>query len=403
MDKISATMIVKNEEENLPRALKSIKNFVDEIVIVDTGSTDKTIEIAKEFGAKVYLHPHPKEKLILGKFIDDFSYYRNLAIHYATGDWVLIIDADGELVQTRKTLKRIKRDISRFEKDIIAVAFPTVDIQRGQVAMQFNPVRLFRNGQVKYKRRVHNKPVYKGDNIFYPDLEFRHYGYDMTPEQKLEKQERIIALLNLSLKDDPSDYELYFYFNQVYALQRNSKVSVEWGEKYIEKNDEGKINRFNHTIFFTMFRSYQTLNDRVNATKIIRKGLETCPDDMDLNVALLELGIWTDNHVMVEKGAENYIKLYDKFNGNPEAIVQNKFLLSNNPKTYTFCKQNLASIRLQQAIVHLKDIRLILDALKEEDFKRLVNKNIFKLLDAIGCFELRTILQPAAIEIQDIH
>jgi tetratricopeptide (TPR) repeat protein len=207
----------------------------------------------------------------------------------------------------------------------------------------------------------------------------------------------------LSLKDDPDDYELYFYFNQVYALQRDSKTSVEWGEKYIKKYEEGKIGRFNHTIFFTMFRSYQALNNVIAATKIIKKGLDICPDDMDLNVALLELGIWTNNHIMVEKGSENYIRLYNKFNGNPEAIVQNKFLLSNNPKTYTFCKQNIASIRLQQGIGHLKDIKIILANLNEDKFKNLVNKNIFKLLDAVGCPELRTILQPTMVEIQDIH
>ena len=70
---LAACMMMKDEEANLPRCLTSIKDIVDEIIIVDTGSTDKSIEIAESFGAKVYSHPFE------GEIIDDFSKYRNLA------------------------------------------------------------------------------------------------------------------------------------------------------------------------------------------------------------------------------------------------------------------------------------------------------------------------------------
>ena len=73
---ISACMIVKNEEEFLPNCLNSIKDAVDEIIIVDTGSTDNTIAIAKNFGAKVYHHP----------WNDSFSEARNRYLNYASGD-----------------------------------------------------------------------------------------------------------------------------------------------------------------------------------------------------------------------------------------------------------------------------------------------------------------------------
>ena len=84
---ISLCMIVKNEEENLPNALNSVKDVVDEIIIVDTGSTDNTIEIAKSFGAKVYYY----------EWNDDFASARNEALKHATCEWILSMDADDEM------------------------------------------------------------------------------------------------------------------------------------------------------------------------------------------------------------------------------------------------------------------------------------------------------------------
>ena len=84
MPLISLAMIVKNEEATLAHCLESVKPLVDEMVVVDTGSTDKTIEIAKGFGAKIYHFD----------WCDDFSAARNESLKHCTGDWVLILDAD---------------------------------------------------------------------------------------------------------------------------------------------------------------------------------------------------------------------------------------------------------------------------------------------------------------------
>src|SRR4030066_1633675 len=86
---ISVCMIVKNEEKFLAQCLKSVKDATDEIIIVDTGSADKTVEIAQSFGAKVYHHP----------WRNSFSEARNHSISYAVCDWILQIDADESLEQ----------------------------------------------------------------------------------------------------------------------------------------------------------------------------------------------------------------------------------------------------------------------------------------------------------------
>ena len=84
MAKVSLTMIVRNEEQNLPRCLESVRGLFDEIVVVDTGSTDRTKEIAAGFGARVFDFA----------WIDDFAAARNVALDHATGDYAFWLDAD---------------------------------------------------------------------------------------------------------------------------------------------------------------------------------------------------------------------------------------------------------------------------------------------------------------------
>ena len=92
--RVSLTMIVKNEEDHLPHCLESVRGVFDEIVVVDTGSSDRTREIAREFGAKVFDFP----------WIDDFAAARNEALSHATGDYVFWLDAD-DLVEPAERVK----------------------------------------------------------------------------------------------------------------------------------------------------------------------------------------------------------------------------------------------------------------------------------------------------------
>src|SRR3989338_7273874 len=100
---ISLCMIVKNEDKFLEQCINSVKNIADEIIIVDTGSTDKTKGIAKKFGAKI----------IDFKWDDDFSAARNESIKHATKDWILVLDADE--IMEEKDLAEIKAAIESAE------------------------------------------------------------------------------------------------------------------------------------------------------------------------------------------------------------------------------------------------------------------------------------------------
>src|SRR3989344_6100650 len=98
---ISLCMITKSEERFLEQCLNSVKDIVDEIIIVDTGSTDKTKEIALSFGAKVHNF----------KWIDNFSAARNESIKHATKDWIFVLDADEKLDESAK--EKIKEAIKK--------------------------------------------------------------------------------------------------------------------------------------------------------------------------------------------------------------------------------------------------------------------------------------------------
>src|SRR5471030_3198558 len=127
-NQVSLCMIVKDEEEYLPRCLSSINDIVDEIIIVDTGSTDKTVDIAKKFGAKVYYF----------KWNNNFSEARNESLKYATKDWILILDADDEFyVEDRKTFK-VLLDSNLDEKAIYyfeTLSYYGNSIQNGDIAV----------------------------------------------------------------------------------------------------------------------------------------------------------------------------------------------------------------------------------------------------------------------------
>ena len=100
MKTLGVSMIVRNESANIRDCLESVKD-ADEIVIVDTGSEDDTVEICKQYTDKVYHDP----------WRDDFSYSRNISLDYCTADYVLIIDADERLVTP---IKKLKQTINEF-------------------------------------------------------------------------------------------------------------------------------------------------------------------------------------------------------------------------------------------------------------------------------------------------
>ena len=206
---VSLCMIVKNEEDQLPRALKSVEGLADEVIVVDTGSSDRTVEIAESFGAKVYHH----------KWEKDFSKARNQSLSYATKEWIFILDADEEVV--REDIPVIKEMLAQKKHDLLSIS--VYNVSEDESFASFLPsIRFFRRKiGACYDGIVHNQ--LKFDEARYVVLRgsarIKHYGYSLAPELMKRKIERSTELLLKQLEVDPNDPFANMNLAQLYRGQ----------------------------------------------------------------------------------------------------------------------------------------------------------------------------------------
>lgn len=213
--KLTLSMIVKNEERFLRGCLESVKGLVDEIVIVDTGSTDSTKEIARSFGAKVYNF----------EWCDDFSAARNESLGNSTGDWILYLDADERIDKSYHA--KIRKLISGGKADAFLLQLKSKIGTREDA--QYHLVsypRLFRKIKgVAFSGEVHeqitNSLTAVGARILQSDVIIDHLGYAQDDAVILEKARRNHRLLLSQLQKGK---------NHGYALYQLGQTEIILGE-----------------------------------------------------------------------------------------------------------------------------------------------------------------------------
>ncbi|SHI96886.1 glycosyltransferase [Propionispora hippei] len=225
--RLSICMMVKNEEKYLERCLASLQSmrdaFPSELIIVDTGSEDATVEIAKRFTDKVYFH----------SWQNNFSDMRNVTIDYARGEWILIIDGDEVLCNPQPLIGFLQ---SPQRKQYGTVAFTTkniTDLDDPRAYTSLVGFRLFKHdGYFHYEGSVHNQPIFKGGALAMPEVYLLHYGYLSTDTELMERKfQRTGAILKQELEKDPDNI---YYWNQLsvtYAMHNDYKEAVECVEK----------------------------------------------------------------------------------------------------------------------------------------------------------------------------
>ena len=215
---LSLAMMVKNEERFLEDALLSALDWVDEMIVVDTGSTDRTVEIAKDLGATVSFFP----------WQNDFSSARNETIRRATGDWVAILDADERFVG--RSPERIKDLLVRTDKWPYQAFLLNVVNQKldGTPTHSFYNPRIFpRHPDIGYVGRIHNcfGSISKGTDQDFKltrceGLEIIHLGYDAEIYRERKKIERNITLLEAAVHEEPEEPRYRFYLGREYIVQK---------------------------------------------------------------------------------------------------------------------------------------------------------------------------------------
>ncbi len=201
--RLSLCVITKNEERNLPRCLRSVAHLVDEIIITDTGSTDGTVKIARAAGATVL----PFE------WCDDFAAAYNHGLEHATGDWILILDADEELApESESHLTPLLERDDAFAYSLLRQDYFGDEIRDNARTEMLQTRLLRRRDAVRFVGRIHQQlePTLtraahaEGRRVLASELRIRHYGYMGTqPAQKLA---RSIRLLELELRDRPDQF-----------------------------------------------------------------------------------------------------------------------------------------------------------------------------------------------------
>ena len=211
---LSVLILTKNEERNLPRAINSVKDIADEIVVLDSGSTDNTVELAKSLGAKVFYHPW-----------DGYANQLNRGIELCSKDWILVLDADEEV---SKELKHsIAEALRSKEADVFMVCRRTYYLG-GFLKHAWYPewrVRLFKKGTVRFEGELHEKTIFKGKaKKLKGDL--YHYSYGSLYEQ-YEKTIRYAKIMAEAYQKEGRRFRVYnlvfnplWSFFKVFILQR---------------------------------------------------------------------------------------------------------------------------------------------------------------------------------------
>lgn len=201
--KLGLVMIVKNEERSLDKCLKSVRNLVDEIYITDTGSTDKTVEIAKKYNAHISHFD----------WVNDFSKARNFALEQSNCDWNLVLDADEYLISGRR------KDINAFlEKEDLLGYIERIDAYKeddGEISKSKTSIPRILPKGVFYRGAIHEQVDSDFKGIILP-LTFDHDGYLQDG-----KGERNLEILLEQLKDDENNpYTLYQISKTLWVLKR---------------------------------------------------------------------------------------------------------------------------------------------------------------------------------------
>jgi len=205
--RLSQCMIVKNEEKNIKRALSWAKDAAFEKIVVDTGSTDRTVEIAKSLGAKVYHF----------EWVNDFAAAKNFAIEQASGNWIAFLDADEYFTAEDtdlliKILKEVEENPEK-QNNVSILSTPLVNLDDQNRAFSvYRQRRIFRRRKdIRYTGRIHEALTVHEGVLSIDDISILHTGYAVSSYSEANKQERNIGLLREELKERPDDIGIKAY------------------------------------------------------------------------------------------------------------------------------------------------------------------------------------------------
>ncbi|WP_159081933.1 glycosyltransferase [Paenibacillus sp. CAA11] len=307
-------MIVKNEERCLERCLNSVQNIVSEIIIVDTGSTDRTIEIAKQFTDKIYSF----------EWINDFSAARNFALDHATGEYILHLDADEYLYEGTECLQE-ELDKSYY--------FLRIRNELGQGRAQTHLfVRLFRNQpSMRYEGKLHEQ-INLDTNGHLPfgfmDCVIYHDGYMDEVVKDKNKSKRNMDIIKAAIKTSPTSFN-YYNLGLQYVHEKNYKEAVEAFKKSFSLANN---QTFTPRMLILLFNSLLELKQYKQAMDVAADSTLLYPDSPNMEYGLgnvyQKMGFAEDAKLCFERcleiGEEAGVQEYNHEEGSGSFLANSK-------------------------------------------------------------------------------
>lgn len=301
-------MIVKNEEKNLISNLPALQPFLEkgiELIVVDTGSSDRTIEIAKGFTNKIYEY----------LWQNDFSKARNFSIEKASNDWIFVLDADERPRVEYENLKKIVEFCE--EKSLDGIEVIVRNFLPGSGFNVDKQIRIFNRKKAKYKNSVHNQLVFVDNpKIVRSGIVIDHFGYaDITKVS--EKRRRTIKMIEDHLKKTPEDLYMIQQLARAYFAIGDYKNSFKYANIISKKIFSGELRVKPKGLFFLESliiagKSLFEMSDAGESEKYYSTALKIFPNYLDALLLSAELHYDINKKNEAEKELIKYISLHDR-------------------------------------------------------------------------------------------
>lgn len=271
---LSIVMMIKNEEKYLDNTLKSLNplmnNIKSELIILDTGSSDRSVEIAQKYTEKIYF----------AKWNDNFAQMRNISIGYAKGEWVLILDADEELVNYENLINFFKNGVHK-KYNSASIELTNIMSEDKKLFNKASIVRLFKKDKnFRYEGAIHEQPIYK-EPIFKDVANFNHYGYmyknEEVKQKKLSRNEKILLS---ELKTNPNNPYIYYQLAMNYSAFGDKKEALSYMKKSYKMYNE--LRTTYSYVSSGLAKLYLELDEYEECEKLCKEYIENDDKNIDM-------------------------------------------------------------------------------------------------------------------------
>ena len=311
MIRISACVIVKNEEKNIRQWLKHVKTIADEMIVVDTGSTDQTKKIACEAGAEVFDFT----------WQNDFSQAKNYALDHATGDWIIFLDADEYFTEDsqRKIRDYLNKIHGNYKVAGIITDLYNIDADNNnQIISKTYQVRIFRRDKhLRYWGAIHellvNNLKNKTRSFIKHDFLIYHTGYSQSIIKK--KMQRNLDLILKDIEKNGEDQRYYGYLLECYMVLEKYGQALHYGMLYLQHIEKDEMKEKRYYQVYNCKRKQGASETELSA--FLERAKKACP----------EAAVFYVYQGMLYYKQKQYNKALDEFQ---QAVIKNEKTEKNN-------------------------------------------------------------------------